>query len=150
MFVRISTVMGLILFSGALTAASNTPQCYEFFSQPEKASPVELLQIADSCPVEELSELYQNRAAHVQLLNESLTLATQFQPRDDFDRHMESYRIYIALIESFSVHFKGSLAELITELNNGYQNAMELARLRLKGYEKRAEWLEWYKALKKN
>ncbi len=150
MFVRISTLLGLVLFTGTLTAASKTPQCYEFFSLPEKASSVELLQIADSCPVQELSELYQNRAAHVRLLDESQSLGTQFQPKDDFDRHMESYRIYIALIENFSVHFKGSLAELLTELNSGYQNATELARLRLKGYEKRAEWLEWYKTLKKN
>ena len=150
MFVRISVLLGLMLFAGSTAATAKNPQCYDFFYSPEQLSSAELLEIADSCPVESLSELYQNRAAHVALLNESETLATQFQPRDDFNRHLESYRIYVALIESFSVHFRGSLGELIDQLNSGYTDAMELARLRLRGYEKRAEWLEWYKALKKN
>lgn len=150
MFVRIPTLLALMLFSGTLTATSKTPQCYDFFYQAELLTSAELLEIADACPVQELSQLYQNRAAHVQLLGESQTLATQFQPKDDFNRHLDSYRIYVALLENFSIYFQGSLGELITQLNAGYKDALELARLRLQGYEKRAEWLEWYKALKKN
>ncbi len=142
-------VLCLVGFSALATDAP--PECFTFYAAPEEVPAATLEQAAATCPINALAELYQNRARHVALVQRyGQNPAVARLPRDDYERHLESHRIYIALLELFAMHYDGDVSQLIEAMNSGYRTALGLAKLRLEGYEQRAQWLEWIKTLPQN
>ncbi len=143
---RIAVLM-LALIPAGLSFAGERPACYQFYYRAEAMSEAELKQIGADCPLSELGELYRNRADYLGLLKQyAKPGTTRYFPSSDFQRYIEGYRINIALLELFASHYQGNLKDLIGEMNQGYREAIELARLRLGSVGWRVEWLNWFRS----
>ena len=147
MFLRIAVLVVLSLMLVAPSFAGERPECYQFYYRTEGLSEAKLQRIQLTCPVRPLAELYGNRAAHQAFLKKYMEpTAKDYPSSPDFPRYLEGYRINIALLELFASHYQGNLMTLIGEMNQGYREAMELARLRLGGVGWRVEWLNWIRS----
>lgn len=60
----------------------------------------------------------------------------------DLTHHLESYRIYIALIESFAPMWYENVEHRIAFLNAEYDKRSEVTELRLHGYDRLADLKE--------
>lgn len=147
----------LLIFSSVLfcltfpVLGEEPPECYTHKYSSEQLSAERLRTIAEKCPLTPVANLYYNRAYHIDLINhhadKSKLESIVLDRSERFERVLESYRVYIALVETFAIRTNAEVAVLIEALNQGYEEAIELAELRFQGYDRRADWLEWYRTL---
>lgn len=106
-------------------------------------SAAELRLIAGTCTSIEVSRLYYLRAYHADLVAEGRAMAglIPYERRDsniDFD----SYRVYMALVETLTPVWLPEDGDRLHFLNAEYARRMEIAELRLRGYDLQADRLE--------
>ncbi|MEN8176395.1 MAG: hypothetical protein ABFS23_11570 [Pseudomonadota bacterium] len=132
----------MLLFSGN-TGAEEHKACTEIHLEYDSTEATELRQIAESCEQREVALLYYNRAYHKELLQDLNTLSgMQTVQRSNAGWHPDIHRNYIALVELFTpIYAKDSLAGARI-LNAAYGHALEIAELRLRGYDRIAAKLE--------
>lgn len=145
-------IFSFVLLGLALpVAGEEAPECYTHKYDSEQLSAERLRKIAEKCPLTPVANLYYNRAYHIDLINhhagKSRLQNIVLDRSERFERVLEAYRVYIALVETFATHTNTEVTVLIEALNQGYEDAIELAELRFLGYDRRADWLEWYRTL---
>ncbi|KPK40820.1 MAG: hypothetical protein AMJ69_01025 [Gammaproteobacteria bacterium SG8_47] len=103
----------------------------------------QLRTIAASCTNRPISELYYNRASHLDLVDEARVLdgLIAFGAHGSSDTLL-GYQMYIAMIESFAPVWFPRLEDRVLFLNAEYERRGEIARLRLRGYDPLADRLE--------
>jgi hypothetical protein len=100
----------------------------------------QLRAIAATCHSEPISRLYYNRAYHEDLLQEGETLSQIVALFSrDMRRHIEAYRVYIALIEAFAPSWYADADSRAVFLNKEYDRRGEVTELRLHGYDRLAD-----------
>jgi hypothetical protein len=100
----------------------------------------QLRAIAATCQSESMSRLYYNRAYHADLLQEGETLSQIVALFSrDMRRHIEAYRVYIALIEAFAPSWYADAGARVAFLNKEYDQRGEVTELRLHGYDRLAD-----------
>lgn len=103
----------------------------------------ELRTIAATCKSTPVANLYYNRAYHADLVSEAATLAGLIAYSDDSSRtRFEAYRLYIALLEQLAPIWYPDPAARIAFLNREYDHRVEIAGLRLLGYDHVADHIE--------
>jgi hypothetical protein len=111
--------------------------------QFEKHSPQELRRIAASCRSALVSTLYSQRAEHADLVEEHKLLSNMaIQSRGGTNPDLETYRIYIGLIEAFAANLYPDPVERLYFLTEEYSRQIEIAELRLRGYDNLADRME--------
>ena len=109
---------------------------YDYQSQTAK----QLRTIAATCQSPRISRLYYNRAYHVDLLKEGETMSQiDALYSRGLTHYIESYRIYIALIEAFAPRWYPDAEARAAFLNQEYDHRGEVAVLRLHGYDRLAD-----------
>lgn len=140
----------LICVNSAL-AAHPVNYCLEDKAETLSMTATELRNIAAKCEQRQMARLYYNRAYHKDLLKEGGSMTQLISYRGEpLQQTMETYRLYIAMIEIFAQHAFPQLEARATYLNNVYDKYDEVARLRLRGYDKTADVLEKSMLLKNN
>ncbi len=90
-----------------------------------------------------MAQLYYHRAYHADLLAEGNALADLIPyTQGEGSYHFQSYRMYMALIEAFAPNWYSDPVERVGFLNAEYERRAEIAELRLRGYDRRADRLE--------
>lgn len=131
-----------------LTAASELPACFSYSYSIELNDADELRSVAATCPIDSLSNLYANRAYHQELVIMNVPhQGVQRLGSDDLGRALDSYRLYIALIEVFAPRVNADIAATVAAMNRGYEHAAEVFELRFLGYGQRANWIENMRSL---
>jgi len=107
------------------------------------ASSAELREQAATCDSKEGATLLYNRAYHLDLLGRYRSVL-RLQPGSgqEDSRHYHAYRIFIGLTEAFAAQRGDRDAPPAALLNRVYDRATEIAELRLRGYDLRANRLE--------
>jgi hypothetical protein len=128
------------LFWGNQVNAQEHEACvdlnYDYQSQTAK----QLRAIAATCQSDRISHLYYNRAYHVDLLKEGETMShIDALYSRGLIHYIESYRIYIALIEAFAPNWYPDVEARAAFLNQEYDHRGEVAELRLHGYDRLAD-----------
>jgi hypothetical protein len=137
---KLSLLFGALLLGGAPLQAEEHAACWDMDYRFEQHSPQELRQIAASCRSALVSTLYSQRAEHADLLQEHMTLSNMtVQSRGGKNPDLESYRIYIGLIEAFAASLYPDPVERLNFLTQEYNREIEIAELRLRGYDHLAD-----------
>jgi hypothetical protein len=139
-----SKILGVIfLLSMSVAGAEQHPACaspeLEYFEIPAKA----LLAIAESCERPQIASLFRKRAYLRELMDEYDSFNSLLTADRSNRAYFEAYRILIGLAEAFAVEAlaKGDTATL-TRLSRTYDHYIEIAELRLKGYDLIANRME--------
>ncbi len=129
-----------VLFWGNLVNAQEHEACLDLNYDYQKLSAKQLRAIAATCQSAPISQLYYNRAYHVDLLKEGETMSQidAWYSRD-LTRYIEAYRFYIALIEAFAPGWYTDAEARAAFLNQEYDRRGEVAELRLHGYDRLAD-----------
>ncbi|MCB1735132.1 MAG: hypothetical protein H6981_02585 [Gammaproteobacteria bacterium] len=123
--------------NGAQNAACLTPDA-DF----SKTSPIALRAIATSCENPDIERLFYNRAYASDLQADYHTYLKLIPYRriDSQDQvNFNAYRMFLGLAEAFSTQVNGTEGDRIAWLNRAYEQANELAELRMKGYDRIAD-----------
>jgi hypothetical protein len=141
--------MALALSMGGLSGWAHADQRHPACAEPAEPyahySPPELRSIAASCLSPEIARLFYNRAYHADLLEHYRVLARLDRGGrgGDGGYRYETYPMFIGLAEAFARDaWKRRGEAAIRELNAGYDRAMEIAELRIRGYDPTADYLE--------
>lgn len=135
----------VILLLGALFWSNNTlaqehMACHNLDYDYQQQTSEQLRAIAASCKSSNVSHLYYNRAYHADLLKEGEALSGIVAASGrDLTRHIEAYRMYIALIEAFATSWYPDSEARAVFLNQEYDRRGEVAELRLHGYDRLAD-----------
>ena len=128
------------LFLGNHVHAQEHEACLNLHYDYQNHTAKQLRTIAATCQSEGIAHLYYNRAYHVDLLKEGETLSQiDALYSRDLTRYIESYRLYIALIEAFAPSWYSSPDARAAFLNREYDQRGEVAELRLHGYDRIAD-----------
>lgn len=134
-------VAGMLWHANVL--ATEHPACndpgYPFWVH---AAP-ELRMIAGTCRSAQVARLYFLRAYHADLVSEGRVLAGLI-PYDRRQSNVEfdSYKIYMALVETMTPLWFSSNSDRTEFLNAEYTRHTEIAEMRLHGYDRLADHLE--------
>ncbi|MCP5353341.1 MAG: hypothetical protein H6926_09185 [Chromatiales bacterium] len=98
--------------------------------------------LAESCPAGRVSQLYYNRAYAAELQQDYQTYLhlipyRSADSRDDVN--FSAYRMFLGLAEAFAPQAAVSPQGRVDWLNQAYEQANELAELRMKGYDRVAD-----------
>ena len=139
----VKLLMLLTLLASAPALAQEHPACRNVAYHYETHTPEELRSIAKSCKTVPIANLYYNRAYHADLVTEATTLARLIAYSDNSSNvHFEAYRLYMALLEQMAAIWYPDSADRVAFLNREYDQRVEIAGLRLRGYDHVAEHLE--------
>lgn len=135
----------LALASG--TATGDEPDaCKTLRHDYQQLSSQELHAIAEQCTSPPIQRLYQKRAYNLTLLDDFghyQRLATWATPSGNNDRYdFVAHQTFIQLVENFARTQLPDTQATASYLNAVYDKAFEIAELRLKGYDNRAQWIE--------
>jgi hypothetical protein len=136
--------MTMLVFGGAAMAHEH-PACRDLAIAGEGLSRGELLAIAQSCHMPEVSELYLNRAYHLRMLEkyESFERSLLHFGGRDHRAYIEAYRIHIGLAEAFASDLlQRQDRSVLQRLNRVYDESGEIAEMRFRGYDLIANRLE--------
>jgi hypothetical protein len=125
--------------------AHEHPACRDLVIASEGFSRDELLTIAQSCRVPEVSELYLNRAYHLRMLEKYERFERSLLHYGDRDHraYIEAYRIHIGLAEAFASELlQQEDSSVLQRLNRVYDESSEIAEMRFRGYDLIANRLE--------
>jgi hypothetical protein len=140
---KLSLLFGALLLGGSPLQAEEHAACWDMDYQFEKHSPQELRRIAASCRSALVSTLYSQRAEHADLVEEHKLLSNMaIQSRGGTNPDLETYRIYIGLIEAFAANLYPDPVERLYFLTEEYSRQIEIAELRLRGYDNLADRME--------
>ena len=130
------TVLTIVLFVILTPAiAGDHPVCRSLAFDYNGLTPVEMRHIAATCYSDKMATLLYNRAYHANLLSEYERLSRlTIRDRTGSAAHIESYRIHMALLESFAAKLAPDDPFAIDLLNAQYELRREAIELRLKGY----------------
>lgn len=143
-----------VLFSFFLSTAYAEPEaCHVVPYDFSKHSSADLRELSAVCSLQVFKDLNLHRAYYTDLQADFASFKTL-----DFDspymrlnprRHARAYRMFIHLAEAFGANSANSAQKRAEILNRVYEEANDIAELRLKGYKSRADWLElngWLKS----
>lgn len=144
---RVATVLLVCVLSwawGSVKAADEHTACRDLDFVYQNHTAEQIRAIAQSCHSDTISQLYFNRAYHMDLLQEGEALSQLIATSSgNITHHIESYRLYIALIESFAPSWYGDdMQGRITFLNREYDRRGEVTELRIRGYDRLADLKE--------
>jgi hypothetical protein len=131
--------------------AGEHPACQDLAYDYHANSAAGLREIARTCHDPAIARLYYNRAYHLDLIHRAReqsdlisysSRSGQYLATPERVRQMESYQLYMALIEAMAPRWFDDPAERIAFLNEEYDRHGELAELRLKGYDHLADFKE--------
>jgi hypothetical protein len=131
-----------LLFSSALLGSEHA-QCADSVFYGETVPAAEFRELARSCKDPALAELLRHRAKHHQLLASARILARldgSFQPFKSDDP--EAARIYMAMVEALAPVWYPDKSRRIAFLIAEYRRQIQVAELRLKGFDQAAARLE--------
>ncbi|KPJ90181.1 MAG: hypothetical protein AMJ53_14625 [Gammaproteobacteria bacterium SG8_11] len=128
---------------GSIANAEEHVACTNLDYDYQVHSSKDLRDIAATCQARSISQLYYNRAYHVDLLKEGEVLSQIVaMVSRDLTHYIEAYRFYIALIESFAPTWYPDANERVDFLNHEYDRRGEVTELRLHGYDRIADLKE--------
>ena len=140
---RLGIALSLCGFSAL--AADQDPAC-QAPGLKERAYTIDrLMEIAHSCRVPEVAELFYNRAQYRRQLEKFTRFERALVHYGDRDNmaYIESYRIFIGMAEAFAEDRLSSLDEAaLRQLNLAYERSGEIAEMRFRGYDLIANRLE--------
>jgi hypothetical protein len=140
---KLSLLFGALLLGSSSLQAEEHAACWDMDYRFEKHSPQELRQIAASCRSTLVSKLYSQRAEHADLVEEHLAFSNMtIQSRGGKNPDLETYRIYIGLIEAFAATLYPDPVARLNFLTKEYSRQIEIAELRLRGYDNLADRME--------
>lgn len=123
--------------------AQEHPGCSDFEYRYEAHSSEELRRIAASCKSKSIANLYYNRAYHADLILEASVFNSLVVYSNSSNKvRLESYSLYMALLEHMAPIWYPNTSARVAFLNHEYVRRGEIARLRLRGYERAADQLE--------
>jgi hypothetical protein len=141
--VKLLMLMLLLLLASGGVYAQEHLGCKDFEYRYEAHSSEELREIAASCKSKSIANLYYNRAYHVDLVLEASVFNGLVVYSGDSSRvRIDSYRLYIALLEQMAPIWFPDISARVAFLNHEYDRRGEIARLRLRGYDRVADQLE--------
>ncbi|UCB54895.1 MAG: hypothetical protein JSW45_13330 [Thiotrichales bacterium] len=128
--------------SGAALAQEH-PACRNIAYHYEAHISDEPRSMANSCPSTSIANLHYIRVYHPDLVTEATALAGLISYSDNSSNvHFEAYRLYIALHEQMAPIGYPDSAARVALLNREYDRRVEIASLRLRGYDQVADHLE--------
>lgn len=134
-------VVGMVF--SAVAAASQDPACEQLERTYQTYRASQLRAIAGTCYKKSVARLFYNRAYHRDLLSESQALSgIIIKNAEPTGYHVESYRLYIALVEELSFQWFPKADDRVAFLNEVYERRGEVIELRLHGYDKLADALD--------
>jgi hypothetical protein len=140
---KLLLLFGALLLGASPLQADEHAACWDMDYPFEKHSPQELRQIAASCRSALVSRLYSQRAEYADLVKEHQLLSSMaIQSRGGNNPDLETYRIYIGLIEAFAATLYPDPVERLYFLTEEYSRQIEIAELRLRGYDHLADRME--------
>jgi hypothetical protein len=127
----------IFIFSGSLLggdehAACEQPSAYKDYGV--KA----LLSIARSCKVDEVAELFYNRANHIRRVKKYFQFESKINKSGMRDNmaYIDAYRIHIGMAEALlGKALAPNATQTLSRLNLIYERSGEIAELRFKGYD---------------
>jgi hypothetical protein len=134
-----------MLVLGWPATAHEHPACRDLAIASEGFSRDELLTIAQSCRVPEVSELYLNRAYYLHILEtyERFERSLLHYGEQGHRAYIEAYRIHIGLAEAFACDLlRQPDRSVLQRLNRVYDESSEIAEMRFRGYDLIANRLE--------
>jgi hypothetical protein len=134
-----------MLVLGWPVMAHEHPGCRDMTIASEGFSRDELLAIAQTCLVPEVSELFLNRAYHLRMLEkyERFERSLLHYGSRDHRAYIEAYRMHIGLAEAFaSNRLQQQDRSVLQRLNRIYDESSEIAEMRFRGYDLIANRLE--------
>lgn len=136
--------LGLLLYLFVAGVSAQEHRACRDADYPYQArSAAELRAIAVSCRPGPMAELYYYRAYYLDLITEAAAMSSLVVRLNPEYRHrFESHRLYMALIEVLAPVWFEQADERVAFLNAEYARAMEVAELRLRGYDRLADRLE--------
>ena len=123
-------------------AAAEHPACVRPEADFSKTSPSALRDIAATCENPEVERLFFNRAYARDLQADYHTYLKliPFRWIDSQDHvNFNAYRMFLSLAEAFSIQLIDRQEQRITWLNRAYEQANEIAELRMKGNDRVAD-----------
>lgn len=141
---KVIPLLVFTLFPGALLAEH--PACTQLPFDFTVLESQTLRSIATSCQSRAFQNLNYNRAYYQDLQSgfsaySTMGFLSATRNRNP-GKHGRAYGMYIQLAEAFAPNAGGSVYQQAELLNRVYEDANEIAELRLKGYQSRADWLE--------
>lgn len=135
-------LFGALFWSNLVNAQEHTA-CLNLDYDYQQHTAKQLRAIAATCQSGRISQLYYNRAYHVDLLKEGETLSQiDALYSRNLTHYIEAYRFYIALIEAFAPSWYPNAEARAAFLNQEYDHRGEVAELRLHGYDRIADLKE--------
>ena len=117
--------------------------CSDLDDEYQSHTPEELRFIAASCNSKPVANLYYNRAYHTDPVSEARIYARLIAYTDNSSNiRLEANRIYMALLEQMAPIWYQDSSTRVAFLNKEYDRHVEIATLRLQGYDRIADRLE--------
>lgn len=140
-FLRTGPAALLVAAMGA--TAGEHPACQDVDFSYRGSTPDELREIAQSCAVPEMAELYHHRARRAELIADHAVMSRLEQvQRSLSDRWtMQEDALFITLVELLSTAYGLSSVERTKVINTAFDHTNEVAELRLRGYDLQADRL---------
>ena len=142
---RWSLGIALSLCGFSTLAADQDPACRAPGLKDHAYTADRLMEIAHSCRLPEVAELYYNRAQYQRQLEKFTRFERALYHYSDRDNmaYIESYRIFIGMAEAFAEDRLASLdVAALRQLNRAYERSGEIAEMRFRGYDLIANRLE--------
>ena len=139
----VKLLMLLTLAASRTVLAQEHHACSDLIYHFDSHASEELRTIAASCKSKPIANLYYNRAYHAELVAEATSLAGLITYSDNSSRvRFMAYRLYMALLEQMAPIWYPDSAARVAFLNHEYDRRVEIAGLRLRGYDQVADHLE--------
>jgi hypothetical protein len=130
-----------LFFAGTLFGADEHIACQQPKSYQDYGVET-LLAIAQSCKVDEVADLFYNRANHIRQVKKYLQFESSLNKQGSRDSmaYIHAYRIHIGLAEALLS--KAEAIQTLDRLNRIYEQSSEIAELRFRGYDLLANRLQ--------
>ena len=139
---RLVFIISFLLTATALRAEQHAA-CDKPNLQDLDRSAKRLHAIAETCERPEISRLFYKRAYMRELLDQYEQLNETISTNDESQASYETYRILIGLVEAFAGGaLSGGDTRMLSRLSRTYDHYIEIAELRLKGYDLIANRME--------
>jgi len=137
----LSSITGLIL--SCAVCAEEHPACRDIDFTYHTLTSKTLRTIASSCTDDAIADLYYRRARHAELVADHAVMSQLNQvrkTRDDWT--VDQNLLFLSLVEVFTAQQNLPDSERAEVLNTALEHTIDIAELRLKGYDNRARQLE--------
>lgn len=133
--------IGLVI-SYNLTAEEH-PACHDIDFPYQEFTSETLRAIADTCTVDAIADLYYGRARHMDLMADHEIMSKLGHIREEQDDWtMDQESLFLALVEVFTAQQNLPEIQRAEVINIALDRTIEIAELRLRGYDRQARRLE--------